>query len=328
MSPGQANQLAIMWRKADRPEKALEVMRHCLDFDRATLDRYVVNKRGPARSYYRFASGFGGKNRRNPFSFNFDNSYSSWWSSTSRGVLHRHRTFVAALLWQTGDVERAEAVEQALLDQSTIRRRQKRLEELAAAYRTHGAYPQAARLLRVLLGDDRFDIEDKKRDQLLDNLITSLGKSEDEEGFREVTRERRRLLEERIAAQPGPHAFELRATIAKLLIEKIGDCSAGLEHVDFILRFKPSNPTYRNLRATTLIRMGRVTEGIGELRELSRFRRRHGQDDTLTEQAWLGIGLARSGATDEAKRVLTRVLQRLAKDSELRRLVEDALERA
>lgn len=223
-----------------------------------------------------------------------------------------------AFLIRAGDRERAKIVEDDLLAQPSDRRRKEKMIGLARSYRSYELPEETARLVRAVLSSDKFEIKDSERGTLLSLLSGALKKIDDEEGRREVLERSRHLLEERIAQAPGPHAFSLRHSLARLLILSMDQAERGLEEIDFLLRFKPRAASYISLRARALDSLGRSAEAVDVLRALSEAKRRDGAKDSVTEEAWLGIALAHAGDKAAAKEVLTSVLQRLAPDSDLR----------
>ncbi len=312
---------AQRWLKAGETSKALDHMRIVLDFDSAGLRDPKLQISQSEYEYERVY--FGGSappqgGTTNPFAFSFGSnsnqsgysSYSSWRRS---GGSAGYRSFAAALLRRVNDDQKAQEVEDALIQEARPSQKREVAGKIAQAYFDAQVWAHAVRVWRWCLERQvEFKLETKDKAFYFGQIWAALRRSGElggEPGAESegVLTEWKQMLEATVAEAPGPYAFAEKAALARFHVETRDDPKPALTDLEWLLRFDPDNNSYLALQARALRTLGQPEKAVAIFEAMAERRRRAGSGrlSAANERVEFGLSLLAVGHRDEALRELT-----------------------
>ena len=309
--------IALLWQKAEQPEKALGHMRKILDFERPGLDRFppVIGQ----QNEYEYVQS-GGMSLKNPFSFNFNTSssgtyygfgYGSWYDPA-----YAQRGLAIALLLATGERERALQAETELLEGADPTQMGWQLTQIAEAYIQGEQIEDAVRLLAQIL-DSEEELQTWVRQQCEAKLTSSFEKINDAERRAAILAEQRARLEKKLAEKPFDHQVEL--ALANLIAFQIEDHETALAMFDKLRQRSTVRTAYAGERARIYRALGQPKKAVELYRQLENVARYNGalRYVSANQKAQFGLALADAGEVEEAKAKLADAMIDLDEESDL-----------
>ncbi len=316
---------AQAWLRAGDAGKALEHLRHVLDFESKALRHASRAPRAETYRQYTYVNGQRVSGRqKNPFSFTFsgDSWSSSYWSSGWERDLDTYRRTAAAALLAKGQRDLALEIEEDLVGAALPSQRDETLSQIASDYQRYELWPEVVRVRRMLLDRKDMQLEPGSRVQQLQMLLAAVWHLGDPAVLRSAQQELRTAIDQQIAAAPGPHALGVKQGLLAFLVDELRDAAGATRIAAELESFGIDCATYR---ARILVLEGKAKEAVAAYRQLEeRARVRGAAQDSPETRIPLGLALAAAGESEEAKRILGPA-SRMVHDERVKAEVMEAL---